>query len=127
LTLHYSQQDREQLAVLVMGVLNDWNIREEYQLALLGLPETTASRELTKFSRGKALPDNDELLQRVVHLLGIQQALGVVYPLNTRMAGFWLTTTNRFFKQTPMTVMLEEGVSGMDRVWRHLDCTRNWE
>lgn len=123
----YSQLEREQLAILVMGVLDDWNIREEYQLRLLGLPAATPGRELTRLSRGKALPDDDDVLQRAVHLIGIEQALSVVYPLNRRMAGFWLTTRNRFFRGAPMTVMLEEGLGGMDRVWRHLDCTRNWE
>ncbi len=124
---HYNQQDREQLATLVMGVLDDWNIREEYQINLLGLPEDTAVRELTKFSRGKALPDDDALLQRAVHIIGIHQALHVVFPLNPKMPGFWLTTRNRYFRGQPLTVMLEEGLAGMDRVWRHLDCTRNWD
>lgn len=123
----YSQQEREQLAILVMSVLKEWNIRDEFQLTLLGLPADTAERELTKFSRGKALPDNDELLQRAVHLVGIHHALGVIFPLNKKMAGFWLTTANRQFGAVPLTVMLEEGLSGMDQVWRHLDCTRNWE
>ena len=123
----YSQQEREQLAVLVMDVLKEWNIRDEIQLELLGLPAKTANRELTKFSRGKALPDDEQLLQRVVHLLGIHHALGVVFPLNRKMAAFWLTTANRHFGGAPLTVMLEEGLSGMDQVWRHLDCTRNWE
>lgn len=124
--MSYTQQEREQLAVMVMGVLNGWDIREEFQLSLLGLPSDTPTRELTKFSRGKALPDDAELLDRAVHLIGINQALGVVFPLNPRMPGFWLTTRNRFFRTAPLTVMLDEGLNGLDRVWSHLDCTRNW-
>ena len=124
---HYTQQEREQLATVVMGVLNEWNIREEFQLALLGLPEETATRELTKFGRGKALPDEPDLLDRAVHIIGINQALHVVFPLNPKMPGFWLTTRSRFFRGAPLTIMLEEGLSGMDRVWSHLDCTRNWQ
>lgn len=123
----YTQQDREQLATLVMSVLNDWNIREEFQLNLLGLPPETPERELGKFSRGKALPDDEDLLSRAVHLIGIHSALNVLYPLNPKMPGFWLTTRSRYFRGQPLTIMLEEGLSGMDRVWRHLDCTRNWE
>lgn len=112
---------------MVMNVLDDWNIAEEYQLALLGLPADTQTRELTKYSRGKALPDDDALLQRAVHILGIHQALLVVFPLNRRMPGFWLTTRNRHFRAVPLSLMLEEGLAGMERVWSHLDCTRNWE
>lgn len=123
----YTQQERERLASMVMGVLHDWNIREEFQLNLLGLPADTPERELTKFSRGKALPEDQNLLDRVVHIIGINSALNVLYPLNPKMPGFWLTTRSRYFRGQPLTVMLEEGLNGMDRVWRHLDCTRNWE
>jgi len=122
----YNQQERESLANMVMRVLNEWNIRDEFQLQLLGLPTNTPQRELTKFSRGKALPDDDDLLARAVHLIGINQALSIIFPLNPKMPGFWLTMRNRHFRSQPLTIMLEEGLAGMDRIWCHLDCTHNW-
>ncbi len=123
----YSQTEREQLAAITMAVLQRWSILDEIQLALLGLPATTPARELTKLRRGKALPDTGETLQRAIHIVGIDQALGILHPLSPGMAGHWLTTHSRFFQEAPLAVMLEEGLAGMDRVWSHLDCTRNWQ
>lgn len=124
--VQYTQQERETLARIVMGILNEWNIREEFQLQLLGLPDNTPTRELSKFGRGKALPEGDDLIERVKHIIGIHQALKVIFPLNHKMAGFWLTTRSRHLGALPLTIMLEEGLSGMERIWCHLDCTRNW-
>lgn len=122
-----SEEERTRLAELVMSIFEEWQLNAEQQLSLLGLPEGTKSRELTRWRRGTPFPQDEALLIRAKHVLGIQEALHVVFPLNPRMPIFWLNNRNRYFKIAPLHVMIDEGLPGMNRVWRHLDCTVNWE
>jgi len=112
---------------MVMAIFEEWQLNAQQQLLLLGMPEDTKPRELTRWRRGTPFPQEEALLNRAKHVLGIQEALHVVFPLNPRMPVFWLNNRNRYFRSAPLTVMLDEGLPGMNRVWRHLDCTVNWQ
>ena len=127
MSVELSEEERTRLAELVMAIFDEWQLDAGQQLLLLGLPEDTKPRELTRFRRGTPFPQEDALLNRAKHVLGIQEALNVVFPLNPHMPVFWLNNRNRYFKTPPLHVMLDEGVAGMNRVWRHLDCTVNWQ
>ncbi len=120
------QTDRTHLSEVVMNIFNDWQISSEEQLTLLGLPEGTRPRELVRFRNGTPLPNDDAVLERARHLLGIQHSLQLVFPLNHKMPSFWLKHRNRTLKGVPMQIMLDDGLNGMQRVWRSLDCTQNW-
>jgi len=122
-----SDEERIRLAELVMAIFEEWHLDADQQLSLLGLPDGTKTRELTRWRRGSPFPQEEALLNRARHVLGIQEALHVVFPLNPRMPVFWLNNRNRYFKTAPLHVMLDEGLAGMNRVWRHLDCTVNWQ
>lgn len=123
----YTEEDRCNLAREVTNIFLDWELDPELQLHLLGLPENIPQRELTRFKNGKALPDDEEMLERARHIIGIHNSLHVVFPLNHNMPGFWVRNRNRSLKGIPLAIMYEEGISGMHRVWRHLDCTINWD
>lgn len=122
-----NENDRANLALLVMGILEEWRLSPEAQLALLGMPEKTKPRELSRFKRGTPLPDDENVLNHAKHILGIQDALHLVFPLNRNMPLFWLNHRNRQLKGIPMQIMLQDGLYGMRRVWGILDCTVNWE
>ncbi|HEY0635405.1 MAG TPA: DUF2384 domain-containing protein [Gammaproteobacteria bacterium] len=126
MSVELSDEERTRLAALVMAIFEEWHLDADQQLALLGLPEGTKTRELTRWRRGTPFPQEEALLNRAKHVLGIQESLHVVFPLNPQMPLFWLNNRNRYFKTAPLAVMLEEGLAGMNRVWRHLDCTVNW-
>ena len=52
-----SEGDRTQLGEVVIAILDSWGIKEELQIVLLGLPDKTKPRHLTRFRRGQqALP-----------------------------------------------------------------------
>lgn len=125
--LELNYDERCQLSVLIIEMLQQWRMSEDEQLALLGMPAETRPRELTRLGRGAPFPEVSEQEQRARHLLGIDEALQVIFPHNRRMASFWVRHGNKKFPESPLTVMLSEGLAGMDRIWRHLDCTRNWE
>ena len=127
MSVELSDEERTRLAELVMAIFEEWHLDADQQLSLLGMPEGTKTRELTRWRRGTPFPQEETLLKRAKHVLGIQEALHVVFPLNPQMPVFWLNNRNRYFKTAPLAVMLDEGLAGMNRVWRHLDCTVNWQ
>ena len=113
--------------MLVMNILDEWRLAPEDQVAMLGFPEGTKPRELSRYRNGTTpFPDDKNVLDHAEHVLGIQESLHVVFPLNHNMPGFWLKNRNKALKGIPLHIMLEEGLSGMHRVWRQLDCTINW-
>ncbi|MBF0218381.1 MAG: hypothetical protein HQL49_02460 [Gammaproteobacteria bacterium] len=111
----------------VVATLDSWQVGDEIVLLLLGYDRSIRMRELTRLRHGTAVLKGDEVMQRVRHLLGIQRALQVTFPFNPNMPGFWVTTHDRHLKGMPLEIMVNDGLSGMERVWKRLDCTRNWE
>lgn len=121
------QQRRVQLAQTVMGVLNGWDVPPDAQCALLGLPEGTKARKLNQFRSGTAFPEDHGMLLRAHYILSIQNAVASMYPHNTEVGNYWVTTPNPFFNErTPLQVMLESGVDGMETVVNHLNGTGDW-
>lgn len=126
MSIELNDEERIRLAQLVMNIFEEWQLEPDEQLMLLGMPESTSPRLLSQFRHGKPLPQDDAVINRAKHVLGIQHSLHVVYPRNHNMPLFWLKHRCRALKAPPLLVMLEEGLPGMSRVWRHLDCTQNW-
>lgn len=128
MAVELSDGERTVLGQVVTEILDKWGIKDDLQIVLLGLPEKTKPRQLTRYRQGQQpLPQDDELLTRAKHVLGIQNALEFMFPLNKSMPNFWLRNRNRSLKGIPLTIMLETGLLGMERVWRVLDCTQNWD
>lgn len=125
----YDSKDWEAVTLVVMDILGRWRVNGAQQVALLGLPEKTRPRELTRYKHGTPFPqDNPVLREHVEHIMGIQESLGTIYPLTPTMPWFWIKTRNRYFRgASPLQVMLDEGLAGMHRVWCHLDVSQNWD
>ncbi|MCK9532101.1 MAG: hypothetical protein M0R77_16310 [Gammaproteobacteria bacterium] len=121
-----NEEERGCLAQLVMNIFADWRLETDEQKNLLGLASSDGMRSLSHFRHGTPLPDEEDIIERARHVLGIQNSLLRVYPLNANMPQFWLYHRNKALKGFPLQIMLEEGLPGMHRVWRHLDCTLNW-
>jgi hypothetical protein len=127
LTAELTEAERTNLAMLVLNILEEWNLSPEEQVTLLGMGETTKPRHLSRFRQGKQpLPEEEDVLKRAEAILGIQHSLHLTFPLNHRMPHFWLNNRNRALKGIPLQIMLEQGSVGISRVWHHLDCTQNW-
>lgn len=121
-----AEDRRVQLAASVIRTMADWSISPKQQLALLNIDVNV--RELTKFTNGKPLPDEEDVLDRTKHILGIAKALRSFFPLNHKGGAIWLRNKNKYFlERAPMQVMLEDGISGMHKVWTNLDCSQGWD
>ncbi|MBT3197098.1 MAG: DUF2384 domain-containing protein [Gammaproteobacteria bacterium] len=125
-TLEFSYEERVALTQRVMGLFEEWGIGKREQLELLGL--SGKERMLTQFRYGTPLPDDQLVLQRVRHLIGIGDALFLNFPRTTAGGGVWLRHTNKYLsKRPPLSIMLEDGIPGLKQVWTNLDCTQGWD
>ncbi len=121
-----NQEDRVNLSRLMIQVFDDWDINNEVQLALLGMPEGSSSKELRRLQGGKPFPEDQEMLDRAEHLLAIADCLRTAYPRSGNMAAYWLHQNNRHFGRRPPLAVMLEGMDGLRQVRGHLDCTQNW-
>ena len=121
-----TEEQRSKLAREVMSIMEQWRLAVEDQKSLLGLNEKGAGRALAKYRSGYAMPDDELLLERCRHIIGIHNSFHLLYPRNPNAPRQWLKTKNRHFAPSPLAVMLDEGINGMRRVWHNLDCTSQW-
>ena len=116
-------EDRALLAKAVCRLFDLWGLDVASQSALLGLsPDSDAS---CGFREGAALPDDQNLLERVIHLLTIHERLRLMLPHNRELAYRWPTVRNRAFdNRSPVELMVEQGLPGMVAVRGYIEETR---
>ncbi|MCG6871276.1 MAG: DUF2384 domain-containing protein [Gammaproteobacteria bacterium] len=123
----FANDNSPELARNVMQLLDRWRVEASDRVRLLGLPETTRPRALTRYRQDSCLPDEGDTLTRVRHFLAIEHDLGFLFPHNPSMADFWISTENPLFEdQTPLAVMLAEGLAGIERVAQRLGNGGDW-
>jgi len=120
--MELNHEERGCLAVAIVRTLDDWGIGAAEQVTLIGLPEKTKPREITRYRNGTALPEDRDIIQRCQHIIGIHHALQLIFAHNPQFPGLWVTDPkNRHFNGSAVDVMLREGVDGMARVRRLLE------
>lgn len=111
----------------VINMLDDWGLDDSQQIHLLGLPEDTRSRQIRKYRNDTPFPDDENLMERVEHLVGIADALRTSYPTNAAGGSMWMNRRNsRFNDRTPLAAMLEDGMRSIVAIRIHLDCSYDW-
>lgn len=111
----------------VFAVLDAWGLSSDEQAVLLGFEPVSERRRLAKMRRGGGLPDAPAIDQRCDYLLRIAAATRAMYPQNVASANTWPTTSNPYFQdRSPVQVMLNQGITGMQRVIEHLDGDIIW-
>jgi len=124
--LDFNFEERVLLARRVMSLFKEWDIGKKEQMRLLGVDGK--ERMLTQFMHGTPIPDEQSVLQRVRHLIGIGDALFHNFPRSRAGGAIWLRHTNKYLsKRPPLTIMLEDGIPGLKQVWVNLDCTQGWD
>lgn len=119
--------DRMRITRKTMELLDAWGVSPGDQLTVLAMPAGTRSRELRKFRDETPFPDEPSLMERVVHLLEIDEALRTTYPRNSRMGERWMKQPSRHFRGRRPVERLSEGLAGIIAVRAHLDCTYAWD
>lgn len=118
----------QQLTQQVLQQLSTWQLSAEDILHLLGLSTDIKPRHLQSYLKGdRALPDSPELQVRLEHLVGISEALATTFPFSAEMRVMWLRRPHRRFQsQTPLAVMMTEGVDGLQKVRMDVDCAYSY-
>ncbi len=123
----YTDEEFLYITKTVMQVLDGWNLSTEETVNVLGLSDQTRKRQLDKYRNLKAFPKDELIIKRLSHIVGISDALRTTFPRNLNMAEKWLKTQHRRFEnETPLTVILNEGVEGLCKVRSELDVTFAW-
>ena len=125
--LDYTDEEFLYITNTVMKVLDSWNLTTEQTVQILGLSNQTKKRQLDKYRTLKAFPKEELIVKRLSHLVGISDALRTTFPRNVNMSEKWMKTQHRRFNnETPLSIILEQGIDGLCRVRAELDCTFAW-
>jgi hypothetical protein len=121
------ESDRISLTQYILAVLDDWGVKSQDIISLLDLPEKTPKRMMRRYRDETPLPNEENVNTRLEHLFGIIEALRTTFPRNGHMASKWMNTPlSRMNSRTPLSVILEDGLTGLIHVRSHLDCTFSW-
>jgi len=125
---NFTEEERIELTKMVLAVLNDWGTSEAIQIQLLDLSGDIKPRHMKRYYYDDVpLPDEQQVYQRIEHIMGIAEALRTSYPLNEAAGVVWLNRRNRRFgDRKPIDVMLEDGINGVLAIRTHLDCAYDW-
>lgn len=110
-----------------MALLDEWQIKAADQVTLLSFADNVKPRQMCHFHQGTPFPESGELDLRIDYLAGIADALRTTYPRNSQMGKFWLNQKNKKLQnRSPLAIMLEDGIDGIEMVRAHLDCAWDW-
>jgi uncharacterized protein (DUF2384 family) len=100
-----------------LGILDKWRIEHSAQLQLLDLPDMHP-RMLKRVRRGDGnIEEGQGLLQRIRSIFEIHHSLQTMFPHNSDMADYWVTTPNVHLQErSPLDIMLTQGHDGMQTV-----------
>ena len=119
----HERSSRGRLAKMVVKLFDHWELPSPDQATLLGLsPDSRAT--ISRYRRGEPLADNDDLLARAGHLLGIHKALRITFPHDLDLAYRWVRAPNRRFGGHPPIDTMKQGFEGLLAVRRYLDFER---
>ena len=125
---NYTDEEFTYITKAVMKILDTWNLTTEQMVLVLGLPAETKKRQLDKFRTLKSFPKDDLIIRRLSHIVGISDALRTTFPRNENMSEKWLKTQHRRFdNETPLSVIVGQGIDGLCKVRSELDCTFAWD
>lgn len=115
------EQNRQKLTKMIMRLFEHWKLSTADQLEVLGL-SANSRRMLTQYRKGKAFPNNRDMLDRLGWLLVIHQDLRTLYPANPELCYAWVHRRSRHLNNwTPVEVMKEQGLIGIFRVAQLLE------
>ena len=123
----YSKEKMLEITATVVNYLDQWQLNSEEVMNILGIPDVKP-RHLPKYRKqDTALPQTDEIFSRIDHIVGIADALRTTFPFSDKMRVMWLRKPHRRFrKNTPLSVILKDGVDGLMRVRVEVDCAYGW-
>ena len=122
-----TQDEQITLTVSIMEILDGWGMSSAEIISLLALPEKTPTRALRRYRENTAFPVTAEVEERIDHILGITDAFRTSYPHNPQMGKMWIRQRSKKLQnQIPLQIIIENGLSGIIEIRKHLDCSYDW-
>ena len=122
-----TQDEQITLTISIMGILDGWGMSAAEIISLLALPEKTPTRALRRYRENTPFPVTAEVEERIDHILGITDALRTSYPHNPQMGKIWISQRSKKLQnQIPLQIIVENGLSGIIEIRKHLDCSYDW-
>ena len=111
-----------------LRILDRWKVLHQDQLSLLDLPADMHPRMLKRMRKGDSrTQETHDMLERIRCIFDIDRALQIMFPFNSDMADYWVTTPNLHLQErSPLDVMLARGHEGMQTVSQQLNGTDTW-
>jgi hypothetical protein len=110
-----------------LAVADLWGLSEEQRLLVLGYPSRSAYYKWSKLAREHGAFTLDvDVLTRISAVLGIHQALGILFPTE-RLGVEWLRTAHDgvvFGRRPPLDLIISGSQDGLLTVRRFLDGAR---
>ena len=122
-----TNEKKAKLSSTIISTLDNWGVSNADKIVLLDLPPETKPRAIQRYQQGTPLPDDINVQERAGHLRGIADALKLAYPRNEKGGELWLNRPCRHFNgRIPMTIMTEDGLTGITTVRMYIDCSYDW-
>lgn len=116
-----------QRSLETMAILKSWGLTAEEQIKVLDLPTDTRTRAMRRYQENTPLPETDNVLARMEHILGIAEALRTSYPFSPAAGTLWMQQAQkRFNNRIPIRMIVEDGCEGLVNVRYHVDCAYSW-
>ena len=117
----YPIPDHSALAKMLMNLFKKWDVRNDNQFDLLGLPRCNRSA-LTRYRLMRSIASTRDTLERAGHLLAIHKSLRMLFPRNRNLAYRWMNTRNKAFNnRSPVQAIGDMGFAGLLMVRSYLD------
>ena len=103
------------------NIMNEWGIKNQDQITLLGKPSSTT---FYNWKKGLVSSLSVDTLERISYIMGIYKALGVLFPTREQ-ADTWIKKSNRHFNnESALTYMLKRSMMHLSEMRRYLDAQR---
>jgi hypothetical protein len=103
------------------NIMNEWGIKNQDQITLLGKPSSTT---FYNWKKGLVSSLSVDTLERISYIMGIYKALGVLFPTREQ-ADTWIKKSNRHFNnESALTYMLKGSMMHLSEMRRYLDAQR---
>jgi len=124
----YTSQQLTEISKHTIRLLDEWGLNGQQVIEILALPKKIKPRHLDRFRDGEAFPHDEIIMSRIEHITGIADALRTSFPRNAHMGVIWMRTPHkRFHNQTPLQLLIKQGLSGLLQVRAELDCAFAWD
>jgi len=100
------------------NIMNEWNVRNQDQIILLGKPGSTT---FYNWKKGQVSSLSVDTMDRVSYIIGIYKALGILFPTREQ-ADAWIKKPNGYFNnESALAYMLKGSMTHLNDMRRYLD------